>query len=723
VAENVVEFLIKAKDSASKELEGISGKLEGMKNQMKIAGAATTAFGVAGLKMVSSARELNAQLGQTALTMGVSTDEMRDMALATTDVTFPLKSVTATFDLLSRAGIKSTETMKATAKAFDVLADATGSSAEVMAGILIPAFKNLGVELPKSSADLDKFTWLTKNTTVNLSEFGSVMSYVAQYGDKLNVSLDDMVAIMAVLESKGKAGATATKIFRTAVTQAASGTVDFNTALGVTQNEIDGFKSKMSDATGITEKYADVANEQYTIMDKVKQKFEEISLAAGSFLTPLEPILAAMTALGPVMLFFSTSMGVATARMIAHTISVWAGVAAHAALNIAMLGPVGLLAGLAAVGIALAITRDKWDQYKSGVSDTTTIIKQDFNEALKNSARAFEGLEIKMRASADAGISGMRQLTRITEENVNAQIDKYRQFHAERMDALRTEYDAALRALSLTEDAQVKVLNAQIASIDKEILARNKAEEERRNQERLQELGMAIRKANMEDRALEAKQLEKEKLDFMAEIDKRKWEETKRQEQEALRATIEGVRESVQHAKDAAQEEYDNRKKLLDDGLSYFELAKKKELEYIKNNQNATLEGFQIEFQDFMELNDKKLVDTDQFVKDYNAAMDRIVKSVTTVINQVVTGGGGGYAAAGAGGYVSAGAAAGAAAFAIHGFQHGGVVPWTGPAFLHAGETVLPAGTLITIPIYLDGDLIAERVIDIAGGKARMQRI
>lgn len=53
-------------------------------------------------------------------------------------------------------------------------------------------------------------------------------------------------------------------------------------------------------------------------------------------------------------------------------------------------------------------------------------------------------------------------------------------------------------------------------------------------------------------------------------------------------------------------------------------------------------------------------------------------------------------------------------------YPHGGIVPQTGLAFLHRGETVLPANTSITIPIYLDGELISERVAEVVGTKVRL---
>ena len=273
---------------------------------MRIAGVAITAVGVAALKMISDARKMNAALGQVSITTGITTGELRSMALGLSNVTFRLNSVISTLEILARAGVRGKENLTATANAFDALADATGSSAEVVADQLIPAFQVFGLELPKTSEDLDKFTWLTKNTMISLSDFASVMDYVAMYGGNLNLSLDELVAILAALNEKGIQGAAATRLFRTAVSQASDGTMSLGQALGLTDQTIDEYIQKISvDATGATQAYAEVANEQFGILDKLKSGWEDLTFAIGSVLTPLEPVFALMSGIGPILMALS----------------------------------------------------------------------------------------------------------------------------------------------------------------------------------------------------------------------------------------------------------------------------------------------------------------------------------------------------------------------------------------------------------------------------------
>lgn len=364
--------------SLEQSKQSLEGFVKNNEKNFRILGAAFTAVGAAGLKMVGDARQMNAQMGSTALTIGKTTKELRDMVLETTNVTFGVDSVIKTFDNLARAGMRDIEQIRDSANAFDALADAINSSADVVSDTLIPAFKAMGVDLPTTAEEMDRFTWLVKNTTTDLNEFGMAMNYVAMYGEGLGVTLDEMVAIMAVLESKGKGGATATRLFRTAVNQAKDGTVTLNEALGITEQELEKYRTEMAMATGMTQSHADEMNKQFGIMDKLKQKWSEFTLSVGSILTPLESVFGLMTALGPALIVLSTEMGRSTIKTVAHTASMVAHRAAMLASvivtkavtaaqwlwNAALTAnPIGLviaaIGGLVAAGIALWKNWDK----------------------------------------------------------------------------------------------------------------------------------------------------------------------------------------------------------------------------------------------------------------------------------------------------------------------------------------------------------------------------
>lgn len=382
---------LKGADQVKQELSGLEKHTRQVQKGMKIMGAAFTGVGAAGLAVIQSTKKINAQLGVTALNLGVTTKEMRDLTLATTNVTFPIDEVVASFDLLARAGVEDTEVLQSTATAFDTLGDAIGKSASQVTQKLIPTMKTFDLSADEMAGKTDALTYLFRNTTVSLDAFNSMVGYVTPDLVAMGLTTEDMIAILADLEKQGYSGEVMTREFRKAVTRATKEQIPLNKALGISDDKIEAYKKELEGATGLTQEYADVANEQFTIMDKLKQKWSEVTLGASGFLEPLEPILSGMTAMGPLMMMLSTSAGTAavkwalhTAALIAHKIAMIASAIAIKAVTVAqwlwnaaiMANPIGLIIigimALIAAGIALWKNWDKvvaffkaaWDKMK-----------------------------------------------------------------------------------------------------------------------------------------------------------------------------------------------------------------------------------------------------------------------------------------------------------------------------------------------------------------------
>ena len=392
--------IIGAKDRASEVMKGTTGNFQKYGKQI---GAALTAAGAAGLKLAGDSKKLTGQLNTTALGLGVTTGELRNLTAETANVTFPIKEVMASFDLLTRAGMDDSAQMAKSATAFDTLGDAIGKPASAVTKSLIPAFKAFNIGLEDAGKHTDAFTWLTRNTTIGLDEFSSAMSYLAPDIDTLGLSMEDTVAIMAALEAKGISGSAATREFRTAVTAAANGESSLTGALGLTSEELAIYQGELANSTGLTDEYAEAANAQYGTIDKLKHSMSELTFKMGANLEPLEGMFAGMTALGPVIMLASTSMGANTmavvknkAALVAHKVAMVAGkvvtlgvTAAQWLLNAAVLAfplvaIVAAVLAVIAVGVLLWKNWDKvteflgkaWDTIKSIFIDTITAIKE-----------------------------------------------------------------------------------------------------------------------------------------------------------------------------------------------------------------------------------------------------------------------------------------------------------------------------------------------------------
>lgn len=313
------------------------------------AGAVMTGLGASIVLLTDSAKKTNAELAVTALQLGVSTEEMRDLALATTNVTFPLEEVTATMDLLTRAGMEDTEAIQETATALDTLGDATGNSASAVTESLIPALNAFNIPLEQAGEHTDTLTYLMRNSTIELSEFSSVVAYLAPDLDVLGLSLEDTSALMLAMADHGLQGSAATREFRTAVSAADGDITTLYESLGITTDEVANYSGKITDATGITDEYAAAANTQYGAVDELKQKFSELTLGLGSALEPLDGVGVAMTTfggimmgVGPMMTIFSgINLGTMVPSLMATATASWAVIAPWAPLIIA----VGLVVG------------------------------------------------------------------------------------------------------------------------------------------------------------------------------------------------------------------------------------------------------------------------------------------------------------------------------------------------------------------------------------------
>lgn len=410
-----------------------------------------TAAGGAIVLLTDSAKKTNAALGVTALQLGVTKEEMRDLALETTNVTFPLEEVQKSFDLLARAGVTNKDAIAETATAFDTLGDAIGIPASQVTEQLIPAFNAFGIPLEEAGQHTDTLTHLFRNTTVEMSDFSSTVNRLSPDLDMLGIGLDDAAAILEVLAAKGVQGSAATREFRTAISQvemaekelaasnvkvaeteaklreereklneitedyryelsqagddldkqesisrkyekalkdqkekiadteatladyrasvgsASSGLEAFYKELGITSEEVETYKAKINEANGITQDFADAANEQYGMVDNLKQMWSEWSLRIGSALEPLDSVGAVMTTLGPIMMGIGPAMKAFSAIQTGTLIP---SLTATAAAGWAAVAPwLPLVAAIAAV-IAIAwLLYENWDEVATAICE------------------------------------------------------------------------------------------------------------------------------------------------------------------------------------------------------------------------------------------------------------------------------------------------------------------------------------------------------------------
>lgn len=537
-----------------------SSMAQKMQRALLPVGAAFTAIGAGGLAIVSSTKKMNAALGVTALNLGVTTRDMRNMALEVTNVTFVLDEVIKTFDLLARAGVEDQQVMKDVATAFDTLGDAIGVPASLVTAQLVPAMKTFNVSASEMADKTDSLTYLFRNTTVSLEDFNRMVGYVTPDLVAAGLTTEDFIAILAELEEQGYAGEVMTREFRKAVTIARNEQLTLNEALGISTETIEAYKGELEGATGLTQEYADVANKQYTIIDKLKQKWAELTLQASAFLEPLEPILAAMTALGPIMIALSF-MNIP--RLIASLgrlrIATKLAAAAQWLLNAAMTAnPIGLVV-IAIAGLVGAII----------------------------------ALERKFGWLTRSTKTELGKQTEIWKTEIGKQRDIARGAHDERMSQLSEYWRAQIATLNEETKARLAPYLAEIGMLEEWAKDTEEAREEAANLVEAREL---IRRSQAATTAKEIEDIEKEVADFRLRIGESGFnaliyqiQEEARVIQDAADAEKALMEDTAQAQKDALDEQTANLEQYLIDAEALLQEYHDKELARIEEAEKPRL--------------------------------------------------------------------------------------------------------------------------------------
>lgn len=341
-------FSIIAEDKTE---EGTKSATDRFARTATVVGSSLAAVGGASLAFIDKAKQINSTYEILSVQTGIAADEFRNLALETANVSFPLESVNATFDLLVKSGLKTKEEIQDAANAFDNLADATGNDAAIVTQQLIPAFNAFGIPLQEAGKHTDSLTYLLRNTTIELGDFSQTIDKLSPDMDKLGLSMDQTVAIMKALSDKGIQGSAATREFRTAVSAAEGDVNKLLESLGLTNEELKPYQAEIANATGLTDKFAEAANTEFSILDKVKNEWTELQVRIGTALEPMEMAFAGMTAigsvmagLGPIMTMFSgVQLSTVIPTLTAHAAAAWAAAAPYLAIILPIAAVIAVL--------------------------------------------------------------------------------------------------------------------------------------------------------------------------------------------------------------------------------------------------------------------------------------------------------------------------------------------------------------------------------------------
>lgn len=300
----ILRILLKADDAASAVFEktGATGSRAGslIRDNWK---EATLALGGAALAVEALTRkqaEGEKQLARVAAVTGTSKDEMRDLALELSNVTFPLDEVTGLMELATQQGLRGSDQLAEYASFWDSVADATGLSSEELAKSGA-ALKAVGIDTENARDATAAFGFITQDTSSSVQEFLEFVGRAAPDLNSMGLSVDQTAALLGAMEGElGLAGRTARSEFTTAVSES-DGTLDgLLETLGLTEEQFVAYQEKVADSSDVIARNAEIHAESFTPLQEMQHRLSELAFQYGEqikMLSNFTPMIAALPAI------------------------------------------------------------------------------------------------------------------------------------------------------------------------------------------------------------------------------------------------------------------------------------------------------------------------------------------------------------------------------------------------------------------------------------------
>jgi hypothetical protein len=333
---------------------GVEDQLFALDSAGVAAGAGLAAVGSAMTAATERSKEWRESLGRTSTSMGMTREETQNLARDISNATFPMDDATATMDALAQQGVTTQDEMEDVAAAADMVADATGATAQSVAENAGPALAAMGEDVSELEEHMDTFTFVARNTTMSVDDFSRMVRRIGPEIQEMGMGVEDTAAIMSALEEQGMDSRTAMREFRQAANDADGDQQALIDTLGLSEEAIAEQEGALAEAEGTTEEHAAAANESVSTMDRLSQAFDEATLAAGGVLEPVEAAGPALMAMGGAMTTVSAIN--------------WAAVPSFAAVSAAAAPFLPILLGVAAGAAALY---GAWETNFLGVQNIT----------------------------------------------------------------------------------------------------------------------------------------------------------------------------------------------------------------------------------------------------------------------------------------------------------------------------------------------------------------
>jgi len=473
-------------ESAASDIESsVSGASSAWDEHSGKINAAAAAMGIAGASLEGFARsqqDATVDLARTSTVTGILSDDLRELAADTADVTFATEDVIGTFHTLGRQGVRTEDDLQRVARVWDLVADATGENVVALAESSV-ALRTLGIDANEPEQALDALGFITTETTGSVQEF---LTFIERTGPELRdlgLDVDSTAALLAILEQDfGMTGRVARQEFRSAVNDA-NGDLDVMLdTLGIAPERFHEMSESVDGSAQALHDNAEALEESFTPLQRLSAELETTMLRYGGLADAagmLSPVL--MGAGGAV---FAINQAIQAKATLATTAGRAAGgvrgmTAAYGPLAIAALAAFDAIQHHRTVyselademeGLNLAETTDALFDNELGWHIVTDAVKgtaMPWRMAGEEVGKARVLLD-KWRGSADDAADEMPELTAEVTELTDAEASA-RQHIAAANDVIDGQADAsdeAADAVDSHREALAELVSEQRAAVD-----------------------------------------------------------------------------------------------------------------------------------------------------------------------------------------------------------------------------------------------------------------
>jgi len=387
-----LEVIFKAIDQYSSVVDKLDTKnknfSDGLQKAYRSAAVAITGAGVAIEGLARQQQDLSVATAQLAKDVGMSTDQVRDLATSLSSASVPLDNVLQLMDLGQKQGVTSAEGLRKYAEFWSMVGTATGESAPALAEAAV-GLRALGIDAENSADAEEALAYITDKTTISAGDFLSTVSKLAPQLKASGMSVNDVAVYLGVLESRGITGKAAIGALNAGMKESADKGISLGQALGITTAEAQKFESKMKESADSLRADAEIVRDAKTPLQELQATLGDVVYSFGDTIAAAADFAPALMVIGPAVGLFGEL----------HTaVAVAGGVMPLLSGGIAGVGGAIMtcMPYIAAIGLAIAALYLIWTNNLFGIQEKTASFVDYIGDRFKGVTDALEPVGKKL---------------------------------------------------------------------------------------------------------------------------------------------------------------------------------------------------------------------------------------------------------------------------------------------------------------------------------------